>query len=359
MGRLILLGFGILPAVVFSNPRLRGWFGYQMKVPNVRSSSDAPLYILFNTQDISRSVSDHYLFALIKEHFKKRGIESRWIPGHILIPSKSQRGIVNANHASALLGTKFVIDMNVRLDGIHYILATELILIKMKETGEGVFKPERKWSGHLFLNGLTKEELDENISKFLRREVDRALRECGQEFEGGLSVTSESVQVEWQSLSETDVTRVVFPIRKNRPARLAFGATAGTPALGNLNLSVWGIGGLPLLLGVSGMYFGAQNRGIQTEVGFVLGSHESFTQAVGIALCAFNETTQRIELSNPQAMGAEQVIVERLYAYLGPVYSFNWRWIRLQIGFARTLSVEVKSNNRLLFQVGFTPSVEF
>lgn len=133
------------------------------------------------------------------------------------------------------------------------------------------------------------------------------------------------------------------------------GFSFGTPAVGNLHAGLWGSEPLPFAFQVSGMFWGREQRALQTELLWLHDAKGAFQQGVGAALVLFNEhVNERVETS-PGVF--QNTTIDRLKPYLGPVYVVNWKNFRAELGVSFRLGSGQDTAVRPLFQIGYTPNL--
>jgi hypothetical protein len=107
------------------------------------------------------------------------------------------------------------------------------------------------------------------------------------------------------------------------------GLTLGPPTIVNINLGYWGPKELPMLVRVSGMYYG-NTRGIQLDVGYVFDRERNFRQYVALSAVSWQAVSNYYSFwTNTNSNSYKDI-----FYGVGPSYGFNWYGLSLQIGLA-------------------------
>jgi hypothetical protein len=116
------------------------------------------------------------------------------------------------------------------------------------------------------------------------------------------------------------------------------GVTLGTPTFLNLNFGYWAPQSFPMVVRVSGMYYG-DTRGIQLDVGYAFHREANFRQYFALSAVSFQTLTNFYYFfsSNPTASYKEN------FTGVGPTYGLNWHGLSLSVGLAFGQDLTVQS----------------
>ena len=216
------------------------------------------------------------------------------------------------------------------------------------------------------MKGVARESLEDNIIQSVQADITNWIDALGAKYKRrppkGTGLTGSGAEL---PQGGSNVSVLGYSLKWNDPDNrrnhLFFGATAGTPALLNLNAGFWGSTQFPLVASVSGMYYGNSQRGVQLDVGVAIVNSGTLRQAVGLALVGVNETTTNTTSNYDAFDRPTQTNIETINAiefYSGPVYTLDWKSFRLQVGGGYKVSDGAQSNVRFFFQLGYTPPLD-
>ncbi len=297
-----------------------------------------------------------YVERLIRSKFASQGVSVR------LLPRTFQNDFLAGKlGVEDLLRPKLAITFQngSPAGGKDSAIEIELALLTFPRQGDR-YVMEKSWLRKHRLAGLTGPAVEESISRLLQRELSRFLKEN----ENSEAVIPKGVRV--ASLASTDNEDVRsdalkysldFRDEESLSPLISIGATAGLPVIANLRIAYWGNIRFPILLGLSGMYLGMENRGIQLDAGYVFDRVGNFKQGLSLVVNRMNETWRR-ESTIPLERGrtATRVEVDQiLRTHLGLAYSAQFGSFTGMIGALKPLGEGPTNSIRALIQVGYAP----
>lgn len=346
-------------------PSLEQWvLSHHLEVsPYPRQAPDSPIYILAEVTSPAQSklVKREYLMALFRERLKSHHIQSQIVTRDYVKMAESSSGTTDD---PIHLFPKAIVEVHLeKMPFGSYRMECRLSFIYYQIEKPPVLSPKKTWGGEFQLSDLSQNELEERLSQFLRREIDKFAKAYKMKnVRHSFAEPPKKVTIRFVKRSYSDIVASggVLPVLPT-VSGLQLGATVGTPARLNLNVAWWGVGKLPIVLGGSGMYFDRKTRGAQADLGWLVDREGSFQQAIGLSAAGFNESSTSLEV-RPNLNGSaqkEEVTLDRLRLYWGPTYTLQWGSLRLQTGVAWRAQESGGTHSRFLFQLGFVPRVWF
>lgn len=126
------------------------------------------------------------------------------------------------------------------------------------------------------------------------------------------------------SSKKMTTTTVVAPAptpEVSTPSKFEFGLSAGLPTIGNVHLGLWSPESLPVLVRLSGMYYGKGLYGSELSVGWIFDREGDFKQ--------YLTATTGMTVKGPWDDSHEN---RTTYWYIGPKYGFRYSVLFLDAG---------------------------
>jgi hypothetical protein len=257
-----------------------------------------------------------------------------------------------------LLSRKLIIQIEMKSEQRgSYHLNCALALLEYHASSTHTYVAKVIWERKQDIGGIPDKDIAENLHRYVQKAVGTLIEEKGDYLRRNSPTRASETcgpgkaqySLYWK---DTDNLRNHFLI----------GATLGTPAIGNLYVGFWGSRDFPLVTGISGMYYGDSQRGIQVDLGWAFDNTGEFRQVVGMGFAFLNETSSNSsnetnELGVPTS--TTTVTTNDLKPFLGPTYTAEWNNIRLQAGVTYRLDPSSQSTFRFLVQLGYVLPVGF
>lgn len=365
-------------------------FNFSKRPPSHRNS--VTVHSSFQMRGRSRADREDLIYAVVRDRLVRNSI--RVVPGSDAY-FKSFKNSVDAYNA----GTR----PNVKI-GAKQLLQPRLFahFAALEQTSPKLFRlegyiaflgytfedgntqmgtPELVWHQSVNIRDLSEGEVHEKMVVILRRVMDdfvttyRTWRDQERSMSwgsGGGVITATYHRRSLPNLNEEiedlptvprpqvkeSVTTMSPPVQ-NRYLQL--GASVGTPAKGNLHAGIWGMGRLPAVFHLSGMYYSPESRGGQLDAGWIFDREGSYQQSVSASLAFFNETREeKNRYTNNRSSGTTQVVhIREFKPFVGLTYVAQWGPVRLQAGPSLRVGPGNDQSFRFLIQAGFVPLIPF
>ena len=311
-----------------------------IKLSKAVSIPEGQVLLLFDMTDDKGVLDRGTLLSTTKIRLNRAGIETHSYQGDF--GNAFRRGELAAHE---LLSPKLILECRIQLkDG--YFATCLLSAVKYVAKSATSVAPKKIWtSPEEYIRGESRQETEMRVTQYLQKELDGFVK---------------AVHLGRASHSP-EITHVAYSPDWNDPdgakPALQFGATVGTPAIGNLYLGVTNIGGLPIGASISGMYWTMQSAGLQAEVNYLLSRNGRFKHQIGIAAVGFDEVTTT-PTPDSDAATLTTYSYDMKY-YVGPTYGVTWHDFRVEVGGGVGITPGCRSTFRGFFQVGYTPSIRF
>ncbi|MBI4405332.1 MAG: hypothetical protein HY537_14305 [Deltaproteobacteria bacterium] len=252
-----------------------------------------------------------------------------------------------------LLQPKLILDIESLREDSGYTTSYSITFMNYQESSPGHFKAKDVWVKEQTIKGLSARDIEDSLAQY----IQNALQEFCRTYTVPKNEKNAPVNPPSRK-SESGSYRLSWNDPNGTRPALQLGASVGTPAVGNFHLGLTNIGSLPIAVGLSGMYWGIERRGIQGEVGYFFARRTALKQTIALTLAAFNETTQT-EAPNGNVMGTLVTTTNALKLYTGPAYVLSWKHIRCELGAGIRTTSDAASSVKAFFQIGYVPWIHF
>ncbi len=323
------------------------------------------LYLLSEVTGLNTTISASFLNAVAKERLTRVGIEAIVERGSY---SQKIQEAAESHHwwaqgdCGSFLAPHLFIAASIHGSGGLFELNARVVLLRSERSADQImWKTEH--DAELSLKELTASEVNEKMTLFVRKEmsdlagnVKRLIKTSPREgvcAEQGFELT----KLELLKPKPLETTEVETKEGETKEKSWHLGVAVGSPIIGNLELEGWRIGSLPLATSLSGMYYSSSSRGVLWTTSWIFARVRT-EHAVGIAVAGFNYTfpeTKQNFASDGSPLAPTIDLVDRLAAYVGPVYTFRWNALRIQAGVSTLVGNTGPGTVRWLLQGAYLP----
>ncbi|MBI4404408.1 MAG: hypothetical protein HY537_09620 [Deltaproteobacteria bacterium] len=251
-----------------------------------------------------------------------------------------------------LLQHKLIVEIESLREQTGYTTTYSITFINYQEISSGHFKAKDVWAKEQTVKGLSAKDIEDSLAQYVQNALQEFCHIHAQ------ALTQKSLPKPPPRTSVGGDYRLSWNDPNGSKPALQIGASVGTPAVGNFHLGLVNIATVPISVGLSGMYWGIEKRGIQGEVGYLFARRTALKQTIALTLAAFNETTQT-EAPNGNVMGTLVTTTNALKLYTGPTYVLSWKNIRCELGAGIRTTSDAASSVKAFFQIGYVPWFHF
>jgi hypothetical protein len=310
------------------------------------AAGQAPLVVLplYHATEPIAGLDEELITAVTVDKLSRLGIPFRLAPSAVVrtLPSKNAWEHLAARDR---LAPKLILVIAVRRSqgaGFDFDSHFELLSYQSETPTRLVAEPIQALDAGA--KGLTPTELRSTVVMQLRRGLER------------LPLPRHRKTPSYAGSLDLDLTEYAPKAKASTasgaetPANVSIGFTGGTPAVVNALIEWSRPGRLPFELNVSGMYYGAKNRGAETHAHWFLGNTGAFTHKLGLGLAWLNDSHDE---TVPVAGGYDVISIDKLKPFLGPSYGVQWNHWRGELGVGQRLGAGTSGATRIFFHVGY------